>query len=175
MNHMQKGYIQLYTGAGKGKTTAAFGLALRASGAGLRVYIAQFVKGSESGEREALKKVSRKVTIRQFGARSFIKKHPTKIDRALAAKGLAEVSAIIAAGRHDLVILDEICIALYLGLFPLEHLIEMLKTRPGHVEIILTGRNAPKALVDAADLVTEMREIRHYYQKGVRARKGIEF
>ena len=175
MNRKQKGYIQLYTGAGKGKTTAALGLALRASGAGLRVYIAQFVKGSESGERKALAKLSRAVTIRPFGARSFIKKNPAKIDRTLAAKGLAEVSAIIAAGRHDLVILDEICVALRLGLFSLEPVLEMLKTRPGHVEIILTGRNAPQALIDAADLVTEMREIRHYFQKGVRARRGIEF
>jgi cob(I)alamin adenosyltransferase len=175
MNRTHKGYIHLYTGDGKGKTTAAFGLALRASGAGLRVYIAQFTKGSDSGEVSALRKYSRAVTIRQFGARSFIKRQPSKIDRTLAAKGLAEVSGIIAAGRHRLVILDEICVALRLGLFPLEQVLDMLKTRPGHVEIILTGRNAPEALIDAADLVTEMREVRHYFKKGVRARKGIEF
>jgi cob(I)alamin adenosyltransferase len=175
MNRTKKGYIHLYTGDGKGKTTAAFGLALRASGAGLRVYIAQFTKGSDSGEVRALRNYSRAIIIRQFGARSFIKRLPTKNDRILAANGLAEVSAIIAAGRHDIVILDEICVALRLGLVPLEQVLDMLKKRPGHVEIILTGRNAPRALVDAADLVTEMREIRHYFQKGVRARRGIEF
>ena len=175
MNCLQKGYIHLYTGDGKGKTTAAIGLALRACGSGLRVYIAQFTKGSDSGEVNALEKFFRAVTIHQFGARSFIKKKPTKIDRILAAKGLAEVSAVIAAGRHDLVILDEICVALRLRLFSVEQVLEILETRPARVEIILTGRDAPQELIDASDLVTEMREIRHYFKKGVRARRGIEF
>jgi cob(I)alamin adenosyltransferase len=175
MTHLKKGYIHLYTGAGKGKTTAAFGLALRAAGNGLRVYIAQFAKGTKSGELELLKKLSRKVTIKQFGARSFITKHPTTIDRTLAESGIAEVAGIIAHGRYDMVILDEIGIACRFGLLSVEPVIAMLKARPSCVEIILTGRNAPKELIDIADLVTEMKEIKHYFQQGVGARAGIEY
>jgi cob(I)alamin adenosyltransferase len=171
---LQKGYIHLYTGNGKGKTTAAFGVALRACEAGLKVYIAQFTKGSDSGEVNALRRHFPSATIRQFGAPSFIKK-PDKTDRDFAAKGLAEAADVIAAGRHDLVVLDEVCVALHLGLFSVGQVLEILKTRPGHVEIILTGRNAPRELIEASDLVTEMMEIRHYYHKGVRARRGIEF
>jgi cob(I)alamin adenosyltransferase len=172
---LQKGYIHVYTGDGKGKTTAAAGLALRAVRAGLRVFIAQFVKGSKSGEMDMLKKLSGKITIRQYGVRSFIKGQPAKTDRSLAHKGMTEVAAVVAAGRHDVVILDEMCVAMNLGLCELNQVLAMLNTRPAHVEIILTGRNAPRALINAADLITEMREIKHYFNKAVPARRGIEF
>jgi cob(I)alamin adenosyltransferase len=170
-----KGYFQLYTGGGKGKTTAALGLALRAAGAGLRVYIAQFAKGIEAGELKALKKLSAAVTVRQCGARSFIRGRPGKIDRTLAENGLAAAARAIASGRWDLVILDELCVACHFRMVEAKAVLEILKSRPRHVEVVITGRNAPKAFLEAADLVTEMKEIKHYFTEGVRARKGIEY
>jgi cob(I)alamin adenosyltransferase len=175
MGRLRKGYVQLYTGTGKGKTTAAVGLALRAAGAGLRVYFAQFAKGSASGELAMLKKASCTITIQQFGARSFIKKSPSKIDRTLAANGFAKVTAMVASGRYDVVVLDEIAVACHFNLIPAAAVRELITVRPAHVEIILTGRCAPRELVDAADLVTEMKEIRHYFRNGVLARQGIEY
>lgn len=172
---LRKGCFQLYTGNGKGKTTAALGLALRAAGAGLRVYIAQFAKGTKTGELTLLRKLSPTIAIRQFGATSFLRRPPSAADRALAARGLATVSRIIRQGRYDVVILDELCIACDYDLVPLQSVIDMIEARPGHVEIVVTGRKAPKALIELADLVTEMKEIKHYFAAGVRARKGIEY
>lgn len=169
-----KGYIHLYTGNGKGKTTAAIGLSLRAAGAGKKVFIAQFVKGMHYSELDALKRFP-EIEIRQYGLDCFIKNEPTQKDIDAARVGLAEVAKVIAENSFDILVLDEICIALYYHLFEEEKIITLLKARPNEMEIVLTGRYAPEALYEIADLVTEMKEIKHYYNDGVAARKGIEF
>lgn len=168
------GYIQVYTGNGKGKTTAAFGLALRAAGAGLRVYIAQFVKGMEYSELRAFERFSDCVQIRQYGRGCFINDRPAPEDVEAARAGFAEVREIVRQGAHEVVILDEANIATYFGLIGVDDLLGLIDAKPGHVELIITGRYADERIVARADLVTEMREIRHYFQKGVQARDGIE-
>ena len=175
MGHLRKGFVHLYTGNGKGKTTAAVGLALRAAGAGLKVFIVQFGKGSPTGELKSLKKLSRQITIRQFGARTFIKQKPALVDYTLAAEGLATVERALRRGCYDVVILDEVCVVCRYNLISTRKVLDIINNRPKQVEVIMTGRDAPKDLANAADLVTEMREIRHYFSKGVRARKGIEY
>ncbi|MDY0202157.1 MAG: cob(I)yrinic acid a,c-diamide adenosyltransferase [Bacteroidales bacterium] len=169
-----KGYIHLYTGNGKGKTTAAIGLAIRASGAGKRVFIGQFVKGMHYAELDALKQFPN-IEIKQYGLDCFIKNDPTQADIDAARAGLNEVKQVIESNKFPLVILDEICIALFYKLFSIDEVLAMLKSKPNTMEIVLTGRYAPKELIDIADLVTEMKEIKHYYNNGVEARKGIEF
>lgn len=168
------GYIQLYTGNGKGKTTAALGLALRAAGAGKKVLIAQFVKGMHYSELDALKRFP-KIEIRQYGLGCFIVNQPTEDDIKAAVRGLEEVTEIITGNHADLVILDEVCIALYYNLFPLERVVSLIQGKPKEMEVILTGRYAPDVLIELADLVTEMKEVKHYYTRGIEARKGIEF
>ncbi len=169
-----KGYIHLYTGNGKGKTTAAFGLALRAAGAGKRVFIAQFVKGMHYAEIDAIKRLP-EIELKQYGLDCFIVNEPTQHDIEAARKGLNEISLIIAENKTDLLILDEICIALHYHLFDIEEVVALLKNKPQEMEIVMTGRYAPPQLYEMADLVTEMTEIKHYYNQGVEARKGIEF
>lgn len=168
------GYIHLYTGNGKGKTTAALGLALRAAGAGKKVFIAQFVKGMHYSELDALKRFP-EIEIRQYGLDCFIVNQPTEDDIKAAVRGLEEVTEIITGNRADIVILDEVCIALYYNLFPSEKIISLIKEKPEGMEIVLTGRYAPDELIELADLVTEMKEVKHYYTRGIEARKGIEF
>lgn len=170
-----KGYIHVYTGNGKGKTTAALGLALRAAGAGKKIFIAQFVKGRIYSETEALKKYLPEIEIKQYGLESFIINSPTPEDIKAARKGLTEVSAIIEHGSYDVVILDEANIAIYFNMFTVEEFIDIIKKKKTGTEIIITGRNAPAELIELADLVTEMKEIKHYYTQGVLARKGIEY
>jgi len=169
-----KGFIHLYTGNGKGKTTAALGLALRAAGAGKTVFMAQFVKGMHYSELDALKSLPA-IEVKQFGLDCFIVKQPTQEDIEAARKGLEKVTSIIAKNNYDMVILDEICIALYYHLFEMDAVLELLKAKPDKMEIVLTGRYAPAELYGIADLVTEMNEIKHYYNTGIEARKGIEF
>lgn len=169
-----KGYIQVYTGNGKGKTTAAFGLALRAVGAGKKVFFAQFVKGKEYSEILAVKKFLPQITVKQFGLGCFIIDKPTQNDIDAARTGLEEVSGIIQSGEYDIVVLDEVNIALYYNLFPVNEILEILRKKPNETEIIITGRYAPAEILEIADLVTEMQEVKHYYKKGVKARKGIE-
>ena len=171
---MQKGYIQVYTGNGKGKTTAAFGLALRAAGAGKKVFIAQFVKGRHYSELDAVKRFP-EIELHQYGLDCFIVNQPTQADIEAAMEGFRKITAIINENRVDVLILDEICIALYYKLFEEAQVLALLKQKPEGMEIILTGRNAPGSIIEAADLVTEMKEIKHYYSKGVEARQGIEF
>ncbi|MGC8955458.1 MAG: cob(I)yrinic acid a,c-diamide adenosyltransferase [Fervidobacterium sp.] len=168
------GYIHVYTGNGKGKTTAAMGLALRAICSGKKVYMGQFIKGMKYSELEAPKYLPNFV-IEQYGRDCFIKKNPEKIDIQLARQGLEKVTKIIQQGQYDIVILDEVNVAIYYGLFTVQDVIRALTNRPEHVEIILTGRYAPQELIDIADLVTEMREVKHYFQKGILAREGIEY
>ena len=169
-----KGYIQVYTGNGKGKTTAAFGLALRAAGAGMKVFIAQFVKGREYSEIFAVRDFLPSVTVKQYGLDCFIVNTPTQADIDIARKGLEEVAAVISSGKYDMVILDEANIAVYYNLFTSAELIEVIKCKPEALEIIITGRYACPEILEAADLVTEMKEVKHYYTQGVQARTGIE-
>ncbi|OPL13191.1 MAG: cob(I)yrinic acid a,c-diamide adenosyltransferase [delta proteobacterium ML8_D] len=170
-----KGYIHVFTGNGKGKTTAALGMAMRAAGAGMNVFIGQFVKGMPYAEHQVLDKLAPRITYRRYGLDCFIVNRPTPADVQAARKGLEEVSGIIMAGRHQLVILDEATIALHYKLFTFTELMNPIRARPPHVEIVITGRYAPAGLIRAADLVTDMQEVKHYYQKGVEARKGFEF
>jgi cob(I)alamin adenosyltransferase len=172
---MDVGKVQIYTGDGKGKTTAALGLALRACGSGYRVYIAQFVKGMHYGELDALARFSDRITIRQFGRDCFIRNEPTAEDIRLAREGWAEVRRVMSQEPVDLLILDEIGIALHYGLVSLEEARELVRDRPRSMELVLTGRKIPHELFELADLVTEMREIKHYYRDGVPARQGIEY
>ncbi len=172
---MRKGCIQIYTGDGKGKTTAALGLSLRAIGAGYKIFFAQFIKGMPYSEIDALKKLSSDITIKQFGLECFIKNEPTRNDKMAAQKGLKSVAQVIDSGKYDIVIMDEVIIALYYKLITVEDLLKVIKSKPEHMEIIITGRKAPQELIDIADLVTEMVEIKHYYKKGIEARKGIEY
>lgn len=169
-----RGYIHVYTGNGKGKTTAAVGLAIRAAGAGLNVYIAQFMKQGDYSEIKGLDRFSDLITVEQFGCGRFIKGRPSGEDVAAARQGLNKVKTILAAGKHAVVILDEASVAVSLNLFSEKELLEIIDRRPDNVEIIITGRGATSAIIEAADLVTEMKEIKHYFKKGVAARIGIE-
>ena len=169
-----KGYVQVYTGDGKGKTTAALGLALRAAGAGLKVFIAQFVKGAEYSEVKALGRFSDLITLKQYGRGCFIRQDPCEEDKRMACSGLEEVEEAMMSGNYQIIILDEINIATYFSLFPVERLLEIIRKKPAGVELVMTGRKADPRVVEIADLVTEMCEIKHYYNKGVVAREGIE-
>ncbi len=170
---MERGYVQVYTGNGKGKTTASLGLLLRAVSAGKKVFIGQFTKGMKYSELNMLEKIEL-VTNRQYGKPGFIRNTPGKDDIRLAQEGLAEIKSILETGEYDLVILDEANIALYYKLFSFEELWDAVSHRKPHVEVVITGRYAPDELIKKADLVTEMKEIKHYYTQGVPARTGIE-
>jgi len=170
-----KGYIHVYTGNGKGKTTAVLGLALRAVGAGKKVYFAQFVKGEIYSEIDAINRYIPEITVKQYGQGCFIVDEPTSEDIQAAKGGLEEVGAVIRSGKYDVVVLDEATIALHYKLFSVEELIAVLQEKREETEIAITGRYAPEELIEIADLVTEMKEIKHYYTKGISARKGIEY
>jgi len=170
-----KGYIQIYTGNGKGKTTAAIGLSIRAVGAGEKVFFAQFVKGQAYSEVKAIQHFLPAITIKQYGLDCFIYNAPKQADIEIARNGFDEISQIISSGKYDIVVLDEANIAIYYKLFTVEELIKVLKTKPEQTEIIIIGRNAKPELIEFANLVTEMHEIKHYYTKGVDARIGIEY
>jgi cob(I)alamin adenosyltransferase len=169
-----KGYVHVYTGNGKGKTTAAIGLAVRAAGAGMRVYIAQFVKGMHYSELDSLDRHSDHITLKQYGRDCFIEQEPTEEDIRAARKGLEEVKGILASGEYQMVVLDEANIATRYNLFSADELIDLVRSRPESVEIVITGRHADPRVIAVADLVTEMKEIKHYYNSGIEARKGIE-
>ncbi len=173
---MKKGLIQVYTGDGKGKTTAALGQALRAVGHGLKVLVIQFMKGNiQYGELESAKRLSPHLTIRQMGRETFVSKtNPDPVDIEWAKKGFALAKEAIQSGGYDIVVLDEINVAVDYELIPLSDLLQLLESKPETVEIILTGRNVKPEIIEKADLVTEMVEKKHYYQKGVKSREGIE-
>jgi cob(I)alamin adenosyltransferase len=168
------GYTQVYTGNGKGKTTAAFGLALRAAGAGLRVYIGQFAKSQAYSELKSFELFKEQIKIRQYGLGGFIRGKPSDEDIRAAQNGLQELRTEIRSGSWDVVILDEANIATSFKLFAVEDLLDMIDRKPKSVELVITGRNADPRVIERADLATEMKEIKHYYQKGLHARKGIE-
>jgi cob(I)alamin adenosyltransferase len=175
-DRLTRGLIQVYTGDGKGKTTCALGLALRAAGQGFQVFIIQFMKGRQTGESRAAARLAPEVTLRYFGRPGLMNlKAPAPEDLALIRQAWDLAREVLAAGKHDLVILDEINLCLTYGLVPLEEALEVLQHRPPWVEVILTGRQAPPELLALADLVTEMLPVKHYYQAGVKARRGIEW
>lgn len=171
---MEKGYVQIYTGNGKGKTTAALGLSLRAVCAGRRVYFGQFLKGMNYSELDAGKYLPG-FDLQQFGTDSFIYEKPSPEDIAAAREGLERAEEVLASGEYDLVVLDEVNLAVHYGLFTAEELIGIIGKRDPRVEVVLTGRYAHISLIEKADLVTEMMEIKHYFNDGVMAREGIEF
>lgn len=169
-----KGYVQVYTGNGKGKSTAAFGLAMRAVGAGKKIFIGQFLKSKHYSELDSIGKMTDVVTMLQFGMGCFIFEKPKQEDTDAARAGLQKAKEAILSNEYDVVILDEANIAVHYNLFTVNELIEVIKLRNPSCEVIVTGRYAKQELIDFADLVTEMREIKHYYQQGVEARVGIE-
>jgi len=176
MPKLEKGLVQVYTGNGKGKTSAAFGVALRAIGRGLKVYIIQFIKGGfDYGELYVTDKLPG-LKLKAFGRGRFIAENkPDKADVSLAEEALTTAEEAVMSGEYDIVIMDEVNVALNLKLIKTEKVLELIKRKPSHTELILTGRNAPVEIVQAADLVTEMLEIKHPYNIGFRARKGIEY
>jgi len=174
---LKQGHIQVYTGDGKGKTTCALGLALRAVGQGLQVYMIQFMKGRETGESiAAATRLAPEMTLRSFGRPGLVNlRAPAPEDMDLIHQAWDLAREVILAGKHDLVILDEINLALTFNLLPTAEVFQVLRDRPPGVEMVLTGRQAPAELVEMADLVTEMRPVKHYYAAGVKARRGIEW
>jgi cob(I)alamin adenosyltransferase len=172
----KRGYIHIYTGNGKGKTTAALGLALRAAGHEKSIYIGQFMKGSTCGELTALKKFKNLIKIEQYGKRKCIpfRKTPLLSDIHLARAGLKKAKTALLSGKYDLVILDELNVAAGFHLLDEEEVLTLVREKPENVELVITGRQAPKELIKMADLVSEIKEIKHYYKKGVHARPGIE-
>ncbi|MBF0411480.1 MAG: cob(I)yrinic acid a,c-diamide adenosyltransferase [Desulfamplus sp.] len=171
---MKKGYVQIYTGNGKGKTTASLGLALRAAGAGFKVFIAQFLKQGDYSEIKALAKFKEQITVEQYGLGKFVKGKPSPEDIEAGKKGYERLMEILKKGEHDLVIAEEANVAVMCNLFSEEDLIAIIDSKPEQTELVITGRGATQSVIDKADLVTEMHEIKHYYKQGVMARIGIE-
>lgn len=169
-----KSMVHIYTGNGKGKTTSSFGLALRAVGAGKKVIIIQFVKGMEYSEIKAVKQYLPQMEIKQFGTGCFIFKDPSEKDFEEAEMGFKMAESAITSGNYDIVILDELNIALYYNLLDVDKVAETVKNRNDITEVVITGRYAHEKLMEIADLVTEMKEVKHYYKNGVEARFGIE-
>lgn len=168
-----KGYVQVYTGNGKGKTTASLGLALRAAGAGLNIYIVQFLKKGDYSEIKALSKFDT-ITIEQYGSGKFVKGKPSSEDMAAGAAGYLKLCEILKQNKHDVVIAEEANVAVMCNLISEKDLLSLIDMKPANVELVITGRGATEKVIERADLVTEMKEIKHYYKHGVTARVGIE-
>ena len=195
MSINKTGYVQVYTGNGKGKTTAALGITMRASGAGMKIAFIQFMKALGYSEQKILPTLPG-VTWKTLGKPFFIAKAGSISEEELAeygdmcvvfeegnppaeyvkmiSDGFAEAREMVLSGEYDMVVLDEINCAMFFGLLDVEEVLELIRNKPAHTELILTGRCAPEEIIEAADLVTEMREIKHYYNDGVQARRGIE-
>jgi cob(I)alamin adenosyltransferase len=171
-----KGYIQVYTGNCKGKTTAALGLAFRAMGHGLKTYIGQFIKGQEYGELKAAQMVSPYITIEQYGRGAFIhvSRSPEPVDVDCARQGLSKAAEAMLSGCYDIVVLDESLTACFFNLISPDDILTLMSQKPDGLELVLTGRYAPAEIISRADLVTEMVEVKHYFTQGVPARAGIE-
>ncbi len=169
-----KGYVQVYTGNGKGKTTASLGLCVRAAGAGLKVFVVQFLKQGDYSEIKALERFPELITVEQYGLGRFVKGRPSPEDIQAGKKGYDRVVEILTQGQHDVVVVEEGNVAVMCGLFSENDLLKLMDLKPDHVELVITGRGATPGVMERADLVTEMREIKHYYQNGVMARTGIE-
>lgn len=169
-----KGYVQVYTGHGKGKTTAALGLAVRAAGARLKVFIAQFIKSGDYSEIKSLQRFSDFITVEQFGRGCLLRRRPAASDIELARNGLERIKSLFSSGEYHLFILDEANIAVKYELFSAQDILDLIALKPKNAELVITGRDASPLIIEKADLVTEMREVKHYFQKGVQARTGIE-
>ena len=169
-----KGYVHIYTGNGKGKTTAALGLAIRAAGAGLQVFLAQFIKGRQYSELNILKKLADQITVEQYGLPQFINGKPSVPDIENARYGLERVKSSILSGRFDMIIIDEGNVAVTYGLISKQDLLDLIAMKPETLELVITGRGALPEIIDKADLVTEMKAVKHYFNNGVDARIGIE-
>ena len=176
MKRLKRGFIQIYTGNGKGKTTAALGVAVRAAGAGLKTYIIQFMKNFPYSESNSLNHLREWITIEKVGKDDYVfrKEPPPQEEIEKAKLALESAREKMLCGNYDLIILDEICVAIYFGLFHVEDVLQFIDSKPENVELVLTGRYCPQILIDRADLVTEMQEVKHYYQKGILSRKGID-
>jgi cob(I)alamin adenosyltransferase len=173
---LKQGLIQVYTGDGKGNTTCALGLALRAVGQGFKVFMVQFLKTDDTSEVQAARRLAPDFTMESFGTPGFPRLSDPDPETLAAARQAFDLARrVILAGEHDLVILDEVNLSLSYNLVPLTEMLEVLRQRPPYVEVVLTGRNAPAELVDLADLVTEMRPVKHYFEVGGKARRGIEW
>jgi cob(I)alamin adenosyltransferase len=170
----QKGYIQIYTGDGKGKTTAALGMAIRAAGHGKKTYIGQFMKGQHYGELTALRD-DPDITIEQYGDVECVhREEVTQRHMDQARRGLERARRAMLSNQYDIIVLDEINVAVWFDLITTQEVLELLNDRPENMEVVLTGRRAPEELIEIADLVSEVKEIKHYYNRGVKARNGIE-
>lgn len=172
----KRGYVHIYTGDSKGKTTASIGLACRAVGHDWRVIMLQFMKGDvDQGESEIARRLAPLYTVKQVGRDVFVRREaPDPVDVKMAREGWDEAARLILGGEYDMVVLDELCVAVDFDLVPETEVLDVLRRKPAHVEVVLTGRGASQGLIDAADLVTEMKQIKHYFSKGVDARIGIE-
>ncbi len=170
---IRKGLIQVYTGNGKGKTTAALGLAMRASGQGMKVGFIQFLKGEPCGEHSFVSRYHAFDVVQISTGDSFTK--PREQLREEAQLTLTYAEEQMLSGKYDLIILDEIFVAIHKGLVTTQQAMNLLDKRPGSVELVLTGRYAPPEIVERADLVTEMHMIKHPFSKGITARRGIEY
>jgi cob(I)alamin adenosyltransferase len=172
---LKKGLVQVYTGNGKGKTTASLGLAFRAAGHDFRVYVMQFMKGQTVyGELEAARRLGPNITIEQVGRRAFVSREPEPQDLEMAREAFGRARQLVSSGDYDLVVLDELNCAVDYGLVPLDEVKALIRQKAPHTELVMTGRGAHPDIIEMADLVTEMREIKHYYNAGQGARKGIE-
>lgn len=171
---MKKGYVQVYTGQGKGKTTAALGLALRAAGAGLKISVLQFIKNKDYSELKALKRFSDLVSVEQFGCGFLFKRNPCAEDRDAVRKGLERAKSLLSSGQYDLVILDEANVLMKYALLSEQDCLDIIASKAENTELVFTGRYASPGLLAAADLVTEMKSLKHYFERGVEARLGIE-
>ena len=169
-----QGYIQIYTGNGKGKTTAAIGLAVRAAGHNKNCFIGQFMKGQEYGELKTLQNIPQ-IEVEQFGiSKCITKEEVTNEYIEKSKKALLKCESKMLSGKYEIIILDEINVSVWFGLVTEKDVLELIEKKPENVELILTGRYAPESIIEKADLVTEMKNIKHYYDKGVNARDGIE-
>ncbi len=172
----RKGLVQVYTGEGKGKTTAAFGQALRAIGQGYRVCVIQFMKGRKYGECLAVERHLPNLTVHLCGLDSFVmRENPAPLDVELARSGLELARKAISSGAYDMVVLDEINVAVDFRLIPLADVVELIRSKPARLDLILTGRNAAPEVIALADTVSDIREVRHHYRAGIKERAGIEY
>jgi cob(I)alamin adenosyltransferase len=171
-----KGLVIVITGNGKGKTTAAFGQALRAIGQGYKVFVLQFMKGRQYGEFIAAEKYLPHLTIKMAGLDSFVMRdNPAAIDIKMAQKGLQAARKAIMSDKYDMIIIDEINVALDFKLIKIKEVIELIKNKPPALDLILTGRYAPKEIIKLADTVSEIQEVKHHYNAGIKDRAGIEY
>jgi cob(I)alamin adenosyltransferase len=176
MRKLEKGFIQIYTGNGKGKTTAAIGQAVRAAGCGLKTLIIHFMKDFPYSELKSLKLLQEFITVEQYGNDTFVlmKTPPDDNDKFPVLNALQRVKEVFIKNEFDIIILDELCVTFYFRLLTIEDVLPVIDLKPDNMELIITGRYCPQELIEKADLVTEMKEIKHYYQKGITSRKGIE-